>query len=421
MTIGTSLFSTLAVRGFGRLQGEISSLHGRVSSGVNNPRASADLMRASQLSAVTEQRAMLTQYASNAASAGDRLGHTDLAMGDASTINRQLKDIALQAANATLVGEGRAGLRAEALSLRDALVSIANRSDTLGQGLFSGYAREGAAFVDGAGGVTFAGDAGRTTTRVSEATSLRTGLNGADVFMAVPTDGGPRSVFEMVDDLIATLSTPLGASEPIADATMSARLTVPLDRQPRTLTFTLTGPLGSAEIAVEMVKGVPGPMVDAIEAASAQTGIRATLATDGESYLLASAGGIQIADLSRRDAGRVPLAELTALDPAGNPTGPAVALRAAALSADRMVSVFERAIGHFAEQRAEAGSLAAMADRHAQSTADRRVQIDQAVSQLEELDIAGAMTRLQTLLLTQQASQQTYAKIMGGSLFDYLR
>lgn len=421
MTIGNSLFSTLAVRGFSRLQSEISSLQDRISSGVNDPRASADPMRASQLSAVTEQRAMLTQFASNAASAGNRLGQTDLAMGDAGAINLQLKDIALQAASDTLVDGGRAGLRAEALSLRDALVSIANRTDTLGQGLFSGYARNGAAFADGPNGVAYTGDAGQTTTRLSESTSLRTGLNGADVFMAVPTDAGPRSLFDLVDDLIATLSPTLSASKPTADAAMSAKLSLPLDRQPTTMSFTLKGPLGSAKISVEMVKGVPGPMIDAIEAAAAQTGIRASLAADGESFMLASAGGIQISDLSRSDGTRAPLAELTELDSAGNATGPGTFLRAASLSAAEMVSVFDASIGHFAEQRAEAGSLAAMADRHAQTIADRRVQIDQAVSQLEDLDIAAALTRVQTLLLTQQASQQTYAKIVGSSLFDYLR
>jgi flagellar hook-associated protein 3 FlgL len=47
--------------------------------------------------------------------------------------------------------------------------------------------------------------------------------------------------------------------------------------------------------------------------------------------------------------------------------------------------------------------------------------VDQAVSGLEELDVAAAVTRLQSLLATQEAAQQTYVRIAGQSLFDYLR
>jgi flagellar hook-associated protein 3 FlgL len=43
------------------------------------------------------------------------------------------------------------------------------------------------------------------------------------------------------------------------------------------------------------------------------------------------------------------------------------------------------------------------------------------VAGLEDLDVAAAITRLQQLLLTEQAAQQTFVKINGTSLFDYMR
>ncbi len=86
-----------------------------------------------------------------------------------------------------------------------------------------------------------------------------------------------------------------------------------------------------------------------------------------------------------------------------------------------MVGAFNEAVIHMASQHAEVGSLAALADSHASVLTDRRLRIDQAVAGLEDLDVAAAITRLQSLLLTEQAAQQSFVKINGTSLFDYLR
>jgi flagellar hook-associated protein 3 FlgL len=65
--------------------------------------------------------------------------------------------------------------------------------------------------------------------------------------------------------------------------------------------------------------------------------------------------------------------------------------------------------------------LGELADKNLDSLAARKVRLQEAVAGLEDLDVAAALTRLQTLLLTEQASQQSFVKISGTSLFDYLR
>ncbi len=67
------------------------------------------------------------------------------------------------------------------------------------------------------------------------------------------------------------------------------------------------------------------------------------------------------------------------------------------------------------------GALGRLAEDHAQVLADRKLRIDKSVAGLEDLDVAAAITRLQQLLLTEQAAQQTFVKINGTSLFDYMR
>jgi flagellar hook-associated protein 3 FlgL len=96
-------------------------------------------------------------------------------------------------------------------------------------------------------------------------------------------------------------------------------------------------------------------------------------------------------------------------------------LRTENLSATRMVGAFADVVTHVAAQRAEVGSLGRLAEDHAQVLADRKLRIDKSVAGLEDLDVAAAITRLQQLLLTEQAAQQTFVKINGTSLFDYMR
>ncbi|MCE6953004.1 flagellar hook-associated protein FlgL [Cereibacter sphaeroides] len=409
MTIGNTLFAALASRSFSRLQSDIGNLQERISAGTQDPRPSTDLARSIRLSAAVEQRAALDRFAANATTAADRLAHADLTLSDVSTYTRELKDIVLQMGNASLTDEGRAGLRIEAEALRDALLSAANRTDGLGQGLFSGYGTE-AAFVEKGGKVVFAGNDGQTVAQLSESMRLPTGLGGSEVFMSVKTAGGVRSLFDIADDLVAALTPPISRASVTASANDSATLSIAAVRGEATLRFTLSGPLGSA--GIEQV--LPGSVEDAINAASSLTGISAS--ADGTGALLLTARGwIEVSGFSRSDETPAVLASFT------DAAGTVKPLAAERFHASKLTVALDDAVSHMAEQRARAGSLAATVDRQKETITARQTRMAQAVAGLEDLDVAAAVTRLQSLLLTQEAAQQTYVKIANRSLFDYLR
>jgi flagellar hook-associated protein 3 FlgL len=419
-SIGNALFGKIAMENFNRLAGEVSDLQAQISSGKNDPRPSADPMRAAKLSIVTEQRAAIDRFSDNTALATDRLDQADLAIGEMGDIIRQFQQISIQAATDTITEEGIAGLRSEALSLRTALIAVANGRDTMGLPLFAGFG-SAEPFAQGPNGIEYRGDGGRPTLRMTETATLATGLNGAEVFMSVPTDTGARSVFEMVDDLIATLTPSLNPSRPNHTVANQALFTPATTRDPATLSFDLTGPTGTARISAEVMAGAPEALRDAINAATPTTGITASLAPDGESLIFQSAGAMTVGNLTQPDAGRRPAAHMVPLDASLQPDGRGVGLRTENLSATRMVGAFADIVTHVAAQRAEVGSLGRLAEDHAQVLADRKLRIDKSVAGLEDLDVAAAITRLQQLLLTEQAAQQTFVKINGTSLFDYMR
>ena len=422
MTIGNALFGRIAIDSFSKIQGEISDLQGRISSGKNDPRPSADPMRAAQLSAMREQTGTVDRFTDNAKLAADRLGHSDLALEEVSSIGRQFLNIAQQAASDTTTPEGRAALKAQAVSLRQALLAAANRTDTMGEPLFAGLSGK-TPFVDGPKGVTYQGDGGRSVLRMTETALLATSLNGGEVFQSIPTKGGTEGdMFKMVDDLIATLSSPLAETRPYRDIHESGVLTPRVGRDGQNLAFTLSGPAGSSTIEAEVAKGAPGPLVDAINAVSTKTGVTATVTEDGKGVaLFAFRATFRVGDLTTGGDPRQPFADLVETDESGRTKGQVVGLRDSRITADAMVGAFSDATDHLAAQRAEVGALGELADKNLDALNARRVRLQEAVAGLEDLDVAAALTRLQTLLLTEQASQQSFVKISGTSLFDYLR
>ena len=157
MTIGTADFARFALRGFGRLSAEINTLQERISSGVNDPRVSADPARASGLSALTEIRARLGRQSAAAEGATSRLDLTDQVLTGVSANLRDLHQIALRAANDTLPPETQAVFATEARVLRASLLSAANAVDLTGRPLFAGTA-PGPAYAETAGGLHYGGN-----------------------------------------------------------------------------------------------------------------------------------------------------------------------------------------------------------------------------------------------------------------------
>jgi flagellar hook-associated protein 3 FlgL len=420
-SIGNALFGKISIENFNRLGAEISDLQSRISSGKNDPRPSADPMRAAKLSAVTEQRGAIARFTENVTLASDRLAQADVAMGGVADIVRSFQQIAIQAANDTLTEEGFSGLRAEAVALRTALLTLANSADTMGLPLFAGFGST-EPFVQGAGGIEYLGDGGRPALRLTETAMLPTGLNGADVFMSVPThDGAARSLFAMADDMIASLTLPLQPSRAHHVVDQRGFFSPMATRDPVTLSFDITGPKGTARVSAEVMKGTPDAMLAALTAAAPATGVSARLSDDGQGFILESAGDIRLSNFTQPDADRTPVASFVSLATDFRPNRTGVTLRPENLSADRMVGAFGDAVAHVAAQRAEVGALARLAEDHGKVLADRKLRIDQAVAGLEDLDVAAALTKLQQFLLTEQASQQSFVKINGTTLFDYLR
>ena len=187
-------------------------------------------------------------------------------------------------------------------------------------------------------------------------------------------------------------------------------------REAQTYGFSLSGPNGAVEVEADLVDGIPGPMIDAINAQTETSGISARLGDDGRSIVLEAEGNIKINSIESEDNRRAVLAKVTDVskettyDFVGRP-----------FAIDTILDNTNSAIDHFADVRAELGALGQVADWHKEAIDSRSVEVQKAIAGLEDADIANLVTQLQSLLLSRDASQQTFVKITQTNLFDYLR
>ncbi|MCH8466325.1 MAG: flagellar hook-associated protein 3 [Roseinatronobacter sp.] len=419
--ITDALFTQQAIHGFIRQDREIADLQEQLSSGLRDPRVSADPARAMELAALRDLQSDMATQTVIGRTAADRLALADAALTEVADGVRELYLISLQAANDTLTREAHAALRVQAETLRNSLLSNANATDPQGRPLFSGTA-PGPAFVLGPEGVSYQGDTAATVVQMGGQAKLTTALPGTRVF-----GEGQDSIFALLDDLVRGLSEPVLSARDTVQALSYARLelapSVGGAGAGDTITVTLEGPEGRADIALTLGAGGQAAQVAAINAASADTGIQAQAMADGVGIRLLAAGMMHVSNQTGPEEGlaRRPLLTLAQITDTDHIMHAPVALRPAHLASATLIGRASDTVEHMAEMRAAIGAMGKALDSRIERIADTRLTLDKAISRLQDVNVAEAITRLQTLLLNQQAAQQSFVKITGRSLFDYLR
>jgi flagellar hook-associated protein 3 FlgL len=419
--ITDALFNQQAINGFIRQDREIADLQEQLSSGLRDPRVSADPARAMELSALRDLQSDMATQTVIGRTAADRLSLADATLAEVADGVRELYLIGLQAANDTMTREAHAALRLQAETLRNTLLANANAIDPQGRPLFSGTA-PGPAFVAGPNGVSYQGDTAATAVQMGGQARLATALPGSRVF-----GEGQDSIFTLLDDVVRVLSEPLVSARDRVQALSYARLdladVVGDGNAGDTITVTLQGPQGRADIPLVLGAGGQAAQIAAINAASADTGIQAQAMADGVGIRLLTAGQITISNQTGPAEGlaRRPLVTLSQLTETDQIVHAPRALRPAHLASDAIIGRASGSVEHMAEMRAAIGAMGKALDSRIERIADTRLTLDKAISRLQDVNVAEAITRLQTLLLNQQAAQQSFVKITSRSLFDYLR
>jgi flagellar hook-associated protein 3 FlgL len=428
MQISTKLLNQQQINQFGKLNEDIQNIQERVSTGRKILHASDDPVAAANLSVAKEQSKLITQFQRNVDTAETRLNMTDQTLQEAVNVLIRFSELGTMARNGALDGEGHMAIATEMKQLKEVLLGLANTTDSNGVGIFSGFNGVTTPFEmapDGA--VTYVGNRGQSHVQISENMTLATNIDGGSAFMRVEAGDTRRSVFDIIDSTIKTVET-ASAIVPEASSNWAADLTFELPSQMTEWSFNLSGSQGSVDIAASIAEGGLQNMVDAINAASADTGITATLASDGKTVALLDEmnGLIRVTDVQiegfNEAADQITsYVNFTGRDGSGNAVGRTMKLTDQDQLVASSVGHIQSAIDNFSLQRAYVGAQLSKGATQADILGARKLAVDRDVSRLGEADLAELITSLQSQMTNLNAAQAAFAKIGQQSLFDFLR
>ncbi len=378
-------------------QARLSRAQADVATGLRVRTPADDPIAATRIAGLERALSASEQFARNANYVDSRLANAEQALADSGNVLQRVRELLVQAGNATVGPDERRMITAELRARIDELMAAGNRTDGSGEYLFAGSATQTRPLVRDAAGVRYSGDSTVRQVQISDTQSLADSQTGLEVFMSVPRGNG-TFLTSVVAGNTGGGSIQVGAVvDPSAwvEDTYRIRFTAPgsfdvIDSASNTVS---TGSYTSGN-AIEF-RGVRV----SIEGAPA-TGDEFEVATANRGNLFAMLDSL-VATLESRTA-----------------TAPEKARFATEVG--NGLAGLDGAIDHLLQVRAKVGArLSALeATANARESLDLGLQAD--ASALRDTDYAEAVTRLNQQYAGLQAAQAAYTRISQLSLFDYL-
>lgn len=191
MRISTSQLFAQGVSGVLRKQSSTAQMLEKLSSGKQVETAADDPVAAIGIDRLKQQNALADQFLKNIDYATTRLGLAESKLGLAETAAMAFRDKILQAVNGTLGDAQRQMLADDMQGTLDELTSIANSQDEAGHFIFAGFNNENQPFeTNAAGTVTYLGDSGERQAAIAGAVVLSTNIPGDKAFMLASNGQG---------------------------------------------------------------------------------------------------------------------------------------------------------------------------------------------------------------------------------------
>jgi flagellar hook-associated protein 3 FlgL len=334
------------------------------------------------------------------------------ALGDAGELLQQVRETLVAAGNGSYSDSERATLADRLASLRQQLLSAANRGDGAGGFLFGAQGSAEPPYIDAPGGVVFRGVGGQTPSALDEA--LPQTLDASPEFLTARSGNG---LFET--RTVSATPTQAGAwidAGRVTDpAAFFAATSPPAVANPAALDYQIafaTGPGGTTfsvtkDGAATALTNAPFTSGQAIEIDGMSFAVTGT-PTAADSFELRLASNTQsIFDTLDRAVTelRTPLR-----------SGAAVSQ-----GVQRALSETDASFGALAGLRSRVGEVLNRIDGIGERIAEQKVTAQSERSNAEDLDMVEAISLFQNRQSGYQAALQAYASVQRMSLFDFLQ
>lgn len=380
-----------------RQQASIARTHEQVSSGKRLLTPADDPVAAGRILGLETRLSAWSQYERNANTVQTRLSIEEQALTDAGKLLQRVRDLALSANSGVLDDHSRAAIATELDERIGELQAIANRRDAAGEYLFAGNSAGTEPFVRSGAGIAYAGDQATRDVQVSPTQFVKAGHSGERVFMDMPTGNGRFTVDTGAGNTGSGWIAPQSLATPGAWAggSYTVRFIDPANYEI----------LDAMNTQIATGSYASGASIDVNGARVAITGAPAA----GDTFTVVQGG--------RQDI-------FATLD------GLAAALRAPIGSdADRArfntditiaIAQLDGGLDHLLNVRSEVGARLNVLDNVAATRDSLELELKSAASQLRDVDMVEAVSRLTLEKTALTAAQKSFAQMSRVSLFDFL-
>ena len=403
MRVSSNTIFDSSVATLNQQQARLLQTQRQIASGSRILTASDDPVAATRALEISQSDAANTQYASNRDSARNTLTIAESTLQAVTSLIRDVQTSTISAGNGSLNSSGRKVIATDLTARLQELLGLANSTDGLGNYLFAGFQSRTKPFVDTAAGVGFFGDDGQHLVQVAANRQMASSDSGADVFMRIKNGNG-------------TFVTQPAAANTGSGVVSSGSVTNPA---------LLTGNNYSVSFSVE----AGAPPVTTYDVTNTTTGF-AVAGMTAQPYVSGQAisfDGIQL-DIKGGPAN----GDIFTVTPSTNESLFATisdlinALNSPVVGANltnslsRGLNNLDKALNNVLTVQATMGLRLNELDALQIVGDDMSLQFKQTLSKLQDTDYNKAASDLARQTMGLQAAQQTFVKVAGLSLFDYL-
>ena len=173
-----------------RLQSSLDQTQRQISTGRRILTPSDDPIASARALEMRESIARLQQFDRNAGIANNRLAQEESALASVNDVLQRVRELAIQANNATQSSESRGAIAVEMRQLLDGLVQVANQKDGNGRYMFAGMMEDTQPVTRVGGSFAYNGDQGQRFIQIGESRQLADGDSGFDVFFRIRAGNG---------------------------------------------------------------------------------------------------------------------------------------------------------------------------------------------------------------------------------------
>lgn len=377
-------------------QSATSKILDQLSSGKKVNTAGDDPVAAVGIDNLNQQNALVDQFVKNIEYATNHLAITESKLGTAETLVSSTREQVLRAVNGTLSDSERQMVADELRGTLEELLAIVNTKDESGNYMFSGNETGKQPFAfDASGNIVYSGDNGVRQSVVASGVTIGTNIPGDSAFMNAPSGMGDYSA-----NYLATQAGDFKVE--------SAKITNPAVHVEQTYTFTMVGAdleirdATNTLVQTEVNFDSSNPIV--------YNGLEVKLGgmpAAGDSFSLSPAANVSIFD-TINDA----ITLLESPNKINTPQGMA--------ELAQVLNNIDSGVNQISIERGVSGNSLKSLESHNMTHVEEKVVNSSALSMLEDLDYASAITEYEKQQLALNAVSSVFSKVGSTSLFDFI-